>query len=553
MSARPAIVAVDDEPEAHERLRFELTRRYAADYDVVVEASPLKALERLTAMHETGDAAALVLASQTMAEMPGADLLARARAMFPRAKRALLIGWGEWGHEPTAAAIRRAIGSGCIDYYLLKPWQSPDETFHRTVSEFLHEWSRSGDGPMQLTVRARRSSPRGHELCSLLARNGVPHQYVESDCAVPSVTLPGGRTLTDPSNAELAEAYGVSTSLAGTCEFDVAIVGAGPAGLAAAVYGASEGLETLVIERESIGGQAGSSSMIRNYLGFARGVGGAELAQRSYQQAWVFGARFLLMREITKLHCGWDFHRLLTSDGTEIRARAVVLAMGVTYRRLDVPSLERLVGRGVLYGASPADAKQFDGQRVFLVGAGNSAGQAALHLAKWARSVTLVVRGDSLERSMSRYLVDQIEATANVAVMLRTQVVDGRGDAELTGIALADVEAGTSAVTPADALFVLIGAQPRTNWLPDVVARDQHGFIVAGTDLTHDELLDDWVLPRPPMNFETSVPGVFAVGDARSRSMKRVASAVGEGSGVIKEIHRYLETQEKWAALARQT
>ena len=511
-----------------------------------------------------GDRVAVVLASQWMEDMNGSDLLARVRALHPRTKRALLIAWGGWGDEPTAEAIRQAIGSGCIDYYLLKPWKSPDETFHRTLCEFLQEWrSAEGATPNEVTVLAERSSPRGHELRNLLTRNGVPHLYVPSDSPAgqllltangrrgrpePVVVLRGGRVLVDPTNAELAEAYGVTTTLGGSCDFDVAVVGAGPAGLAAAVYGSSEGLETIVVEREAIGGQAGSSSMIRNYLGFARGIGGAELAQRAYQQAWVFGTRFLLMREVTELRCGDDGHVLNTADGTEINARAVVLAMGVSYRRLGVPALEQLLGRGVFYGASPAEAKLFEGKQVYL--AGNSAGQAALHLARWARSVTLVVRGEALEKSMSRYLVREIEAASNVEVRLRTRVVDGAGGSGLATLTLHD-DAGAATVVDADALFVLIGARPHTEWLPPEIARDAHGFVVAGTDLTHDGLLGDWLLPRPPLNFETRVPGVFAVGDVRSRSMKRVASSVGEGSGAIKEIHRYLESQAKWAALRR--
>jgi thioredoxin reductase (NADPH) len=330
----------------------------------------------------------------------------------------------------------------------------------------------------------------------------------------------------------------------------VAIVGGGPAGLAAAVYGASEGLSTVVVERDRVGGQAGSSSMIRNYLGFARGVGGAELARQAYEQAWVFGARFMIGREVTALQCG-DTQMLTTADGTTINARSVILAAGVRYNRLDVPALERLVGRGVYYGASPAEARNVPGKEVHLVGAGNSAGQAALHLAKWANKVTLVVRGDELGKSMSNYLVDEIEAAANVDVLLHTRVVDGSGDGRLELLTLLDDRSGTTSVVLSDALFALIGATPHTEWLPAVVARDAHGFIVTGPDLSHDELLGDWLLPRSPRTYETSAPGVFAVGDVRSHSMKRVASSVGEGSGAIKEVHHFLELQAKWSALRR--
>ena len=299
------------------------------------------------------------------------------------------------------------------------------------------------------------------------------------------------------------------------------------------------------------GSQAGSSSMIRNYLGFARGVPGAELARQAYEQAWVFGAAFL-DQDVSGLRCHDDFHVLVTADGTEIGARAVILACGVSYNRLDIPSLERLVGSGVYYGASPAEARNLAGGRAFLVGAGNSAGQAALHLAKWAAEVTLIVRGDNLGKSMSKYLMDEISAATNIDVRLRTRVVDGSGNGRLETLVIADDAAGgTTTSVPADALFVLIGARPHTAWLPPQVARDAHGFVVAGAELAHDGLLDDWLLPRSPRAFEASVPGVFAVGDVRSRSMKRVASSVGEGSGSIKEIHHYLGSQSKWAALRR--
>jgi thioredoxin reductase (NADPH) len=333
--------------------------------------------------------------------------------------------------------------------------------------------------------------------------------------------------------------------------FDTVIVGAGPAGLAAAVNSSSEGLATLVVEREAIGGQAGSSSMIRNYLGFARGIGGAELARRAFEQAWAFGTRFLIGTGITSMECGYDTHVLQTSDGRELTTRAVVLAMGVSYRRLEIPALERLAGSGVFYGASPSEAKQYEDRHVFLVGAGNSAGQAALHFAKWATSVTLVVRGNALEKSMSKYLIDTISATDGVRVLLNSRVVDGSGETKLASLRIADDSDGTQRDVGADGLFVMIGASPHTAWLPAEIARDAHGFVVAGAELIHDQLLDDWLLPRSPKAFETSVPGVFAVGDVRSRSTKRVASSVGEGSGVIRAIHDYLETQAKFAALRR--
>lgn len=499
---RPHIVVVDDDAGDRALLGAEVEARYGGAYEVLVASSPAEALRSLEALQAAGRRVAVVLASQWMAEMNGSDLLANGRALHPRAKRTLLISPGDWGYERTADAIRGAIASGCVDHYLSKPLKPADETFHRAISSFLYEWTTLEEGSAyELTVR---DEP-------------------------------------DPGPAAIRNGSG---------RFDVAIVGAGPAGLAAAVYGSSEGLGTIVIERESIGGQAGSSSMIRNYLGFARGIAGAELARQAYEQAWVFGTRFLAGREVTGLRCGDDTHVLTTADGHEIRARTVILATGVRYNRLGVPALERLVGMGVHYGASPAEARNVAGEHVYVVGAGNSAGQAALHLAKWAGKVTLVVRGDRLEKSMSRYLVDEVVSAANVEVLLETRVVDGSGEGRLETLTLADGTGGVR-VVPAAALFSLIGARPHTGWLPAEVARDEHGFVVAGSDLVHDERLDDWLLPRSPRSFETSVPGVFAVGDVRSRSMKRVASSVGEGSGAIKEIHYYLESQAKWSALRR--
>jgi thioredoxin reductase (NADPH) len=501
---RPYVIVVDDQVVDLELLNSAIEDRYGGAYRILVSASPVDALTTLVAMQGDGENIALVLAGQWMAGMNGPELLASVRSSHPRAKRVLLISPDDWGHERTADAIREAIAGGRVDHYLSKPVKATDESFHRAMSGFLYDWTSSEEGSAyEVTVRD------------------------EPD--------PGQRVLRD-----------------GSDRFDVAIVGGGPAGLAAAVYGASEGLATIVIERASVGGQAGSSSMIRNYLGFARGIGGAELARQAYEQAWVFGARFMISREVTDLRSGDDTHVLTTSDGVEISARTVILAAGVSYNRMGVAALERLVGKGVYYGASPAEARHVAGTQVYLVGAGNSAGQAALHLAKWAVNVTLVVRGDRLEKSMSRYLVDEIEAAANIEVLLGTRVVDAAGDGRLETLTLATGPSGEKTyVVLADALFALIGATPYTGWLPSSVARDAYGFVVTGADLTHDERLDDWVLPRSPRTFETSVPGVFAVGDVRSRSMKRVASSVGEGSGAIKEVHHYLELQAKWSALRR--
>jgi thioredoxin reductase/DNA-binding NarL/FixJ family response regulator len=498
VTIRPAIVAVDDHATDRAQLQLELEHRYGHDYEVVVESSATAALSAVETALVARHPVAITLASQWMAELDGTDVLSRVRRLSPRTKRCLLIAHEDWGRQPTATAIQNAIASGAIDAFLSKPGASPDEEFHRTITAFLQEWT-AGELP-------------GSHGSSLLA--DAPTRD-ESD------------------------------------RFEVLIVGAGPAGLAAAVNASSEGLSTLVLERGAIGGQAGSSSMIRNYLGFAHGVSGAELAQRAYQQSWAFGTRFLVGSEVTSMVCGYDVHVLRTADGRELTTRAVLLAMGVAYRRLEIPALERLAGRGVFYGASPAEAKQYEDRQVFLIGAGNSAGQAALHFAKWARRVTLVVRGDTLEKTMSTYLIDAVSAADNVEVLLHSRVVDGSGDAQLVSLRIIDDSDGSEREVNADGLFVMIGASPHTTWLPAEIARDAHGFVVAGAELVHDRLLDDWLLPRSPKAFETSVPGVFAVGDVRSRSTKRVASSVGEGSGAIKSVHDYLETQAKFAAARR--
>ena len=563
---KPVILAVDDDLTSIGHISGELQRRYDRDYRVVFLTSSVDALQQLERMAASGERVALVLADQWMPDISGADLLSRVKDLHPQAKRALLIAWGDWADERTAAAVRDAVARGCCEFYVLKPWKSPDELFHRSVTEYLHEWSRSDTAtPHELTLVGDRLSKRAHELRDLLTQNRVPHRFVTSDSeegaslleraghppsGVPVVVLHTGMVLVDPSNRDVADAYGASTSLAASAEFDVAIIGAGPAGLAAAVYASSEGLRALVVERGSIGGQAGSSSMIRNYLGFSRGVAGSDLTQRAYQQAWIFGTQFLQLQEVTCVRCGDEGHVLDLADGTEVRAGAVVLAMGVSYRSLGVEPLERLLGSGVYYGASPSEAPHFAGGSVYLVGAGNSAGQAAIHLAKYAARVTIVVRGDALEKSMSAYLIDEIAATANIDVRLQTQVVDGGGGAQLEHLTLRG-PGGSSEQVRADGLFVLIGAQPHTAWLPDEIARDTHGFVVTGADLSHDRLLDDWTLARVPYEYETSFPGVFAVGDVRSHSVKRVANAVGEGSSVIQHVHTYFQNREKWNALRR--
>jgi thioredoxin reductase (NADPH) len=535
--ALPLILAVDEDGEALELITGEL-QRYARDYRVVCGPSSEAALKQLESLRDRDAAVAIVLAARGTQELKGEELLARVHDLHPHAKRALLIAWGEWADEETADAIRNAMALGHIDYYALKPWSTPDELFHRLVSEFLQEWRRqNAPGRRELTVIADPWSPRGYELRNLLARNGVPHAFhtPESDegleflrscqqegAGVPVVLLQDGTALVDPRAEDLAQ-HGtrMRTELDDPGPFDVVIVGAGPAGLAAAVYASSEGLSALVVERENIGGQAGSSTRIRNYLGFSRGLSGAELAQRAYQQAWVFGATFLVTREVTGLRVGEDgtTHEVEISGETTIEARAVILAMGVSYRRLEVPALSQLEGAGVHYGSSPSEARQFTGGSVFVVGGANSAGQAAVHLARYAARVTLVCRR-SLQLSMSQYLLHEIEGKENIHVRESTEVVDAGGEGRLETLTLRGPEGDET--VEADALFILIGAAPRTGWVPPAIERDVRGFVASGAD------------------YGTNVPGVFAIGDVRAGSVKRVASAVGEGSVVIQHVHQYL-------------
>ena len=546
MDTRPLILAVDDEPAALTRITSEL-QRYSRDYRVVCGPSAESALRQLRALRDAGEQVAIVLAAKSP-NLKGETLLAEVHDLHPHAKRGLLIPWGGWGDEEIADAIRDAMAVGHIDYYVLKPWSTPDELFHRLVSEFLHEWRRAhAPGRREITIVADPWSQRGYELRNLLARNGVPHAFhschtpegeeLLRGCGhagsdAPIVLLPQGPPLVDPRPADLAKyGYRVPTDLTDTGRFDVVVVGAGPAGLAAAVYASSEGLRALVVEHESIGGQAGSSARIRNYLGFSRGVTGAELAQRAYQQAWVFGTTFLLMRRIDRLEAQEDCFVVSIADGPEVEARSVVLAMGVSYRRLGIPALEEHLGTGVFYGASSSEAQLYTGGHVFVIGGANSAGQAAVYLSRYAADVSLVVRGSSLAATMSQYLLDEIESKANIDVRLSTQVVDGGGDGRLERLVLRD-ESGETTVD-ADALFILIGAQPNTDWLPQEVVRDDYGFLVTGAG---------------EHMFETSVPGVFAIGDVRSGSVKRVASAVGEGSVVIQQIHRYLQAAQATGA-----
>jgi thioredoxin reductase (NADPH) len=550
---RAVVLAVDDDPDALATLESELSKRYGDDYEVWCESSPARALRRLQDRKDDGGPVALVLASHWMADIPGTELLGRAHALHPTAKRGLLISWGD---RSIAEPILQAMAVGQFDYYLPKPSAPPDEGFHSIVEGFLADWAKlHGRGFTPIVIVGDPTSSRLHELRDLLTRNGVLHRVhppaspegvgLLQRAGIPAdgrlaVFVLDGPPLIDPSIADVADALGVNAT-ALQDEFDVVVVGAGPAGLGAAVYGASEGLRTLVVEREALGGQAGTSSLIRNFLGFPTGVSGSELAVRAYEQAWLFGARFHFMHEVTTVHPGREQHRLVLSNGAEITTRTVVLATGASYRKLGIATLDAFIGTGVFYGAAVAEAPAVAGKRVFVAGGGNSAGQAALHLAKYADQVTLLVRGPHLAQSMSEYLITQITATPNIALRTNVEVVRADGDQLLRRLALQDTRTGEDEIHEADALFILIGAQPHTDWLPPQITTDDWGFVVTGHDLLdHGRPPENWPLERPPMLLETSVPGIFAVGDTRHRSVKRVASAVGEGSIAITLIHEYL-------------
>jgi thioredoxin reductase (NADPH) len=554
---KPVLLAVDDDAHACAKIARELSDRYGKGYRVVCEASAEAGIEELQRCKADGEDVALVLAAQWMAEMSGPEFLERARLIFPTAKRVLLTAWRGWEDRRSAEAILRSMTLGGIDSYLIKPWwEYPDENFHRTITQFLYEWARSHrSGVAEISVVGERSSPRSHEVRDLLQRNGAFHAFysVDSDegqellarsgqtsARLPVVIMLDGQILVDPSNAQIAQAFGVSTSPQRR-SFDLVVVGGGPAGLAAIVYGASEGLCTLTVEREAVGGQASSSSLIRNYLGFPWGVSGSELAQQAYLQAWVFGATVSFMLEASRLRREGDGLVVTFSDATEVKSKAVVIATGASYRHLGVPSLETLNGAGVFYGAATTEARALGGQEVYVVGGANSAGQAAMHLSKYASRVVLLVRGSSLAVSMSDYLIKEIEATDNVEVRLNTRVIGGGGKGRLESLILRDFASGLTETVSAAALFVLVGAEPHTAWLPEEIERDERGFVLTGGDLLWDGRLPErWDLERPPMPLETSVPGVFAVGDVRHGSVKRVASAVGEGSIAIQMVHGHL-------------
>jgi thioredoxin reductase (NADPH) len=564
----PVLLVVDDNPGTLEALDGVLRHRYGHDYLIISEASPATALGRLRELRAAGRPVAVMMAAAAMTAVPAAEFLAQAHGIAPGAKRVLVVPRG----GPAAPSLRvpvpmvadrqvatpvlRAMALGMIDAYLPAPAAERDEAFHRAVSELLEEWAH-GAAPALPAVRiiAQERSARAHELRDLLARNSIPYvshsagsddgrwwlqQAGQDGSALPVLVMYTGAVLADPPNERLAAAFGLASLPAGTV--DVAIVGAGPAGLSAAVYAASEGLSTLLLEREAIGGQAGSSSLIRNYLGFPRGISGTGLAARAFEQAWSFGAIPAMAGPVTALQPAADGFTLRLAGGAESHARSVLITTGVSYRRLDAPGLDSLLGAGVFYGAAASESGAFAGEHVFIAGGANSAGQAAVNLARYARQVTIVIRGDSLAARMSQYLIDEISATANIDVRARTRIAAAAGTGKLESLTLTNTKTGHAQTVPAAALVVLIGAVPHTDWLPPQIGRDEHGFVVTGSDLADGaNPAANWTLPRPPLPLETSLPGVFAAGDVRHGSVKRVASAVGEGSIAATQVTQYLQ------------
>jgi thioredoxin reductase (NADPH) len=537
----PVVLAVDEDRDALGVVESQLTQRYAHDYRVMCLSDTGEALRKLAELARAGEDVALVLAGMPRPAIAPVELFDLVRELHPHAKRALLVPLNAWADKPTADAMRAAIAFGGVDYYVVGPADLPDEVFHEAVSSFLLEWATERRTvPHTVHIVAEAWSGRAYELRDVFEQCAAPHAFWLADSdegrgllakagpqtKLPLMILPDGRVLSDPSDDEIAESAGIPGDF-DRVVYDVVIVGAGPAGLSAAVYGGSEGLRVLVVDEGGIGGQARSSSLIRNYLGFPKGVSGSRLAEQAYEQASVFGASFAFMQRATALtRSGHLLHVSLAGD-RRVSARTVILATGATYQRLGVPALEALNGAGVYYGGPASEAPAATGKEAYVVGGGNSAGQAALHLARYARRVVLLVRAQSLEAGMSDYLVRGIRATPNIDVRTGTAVVGGGGQGRLQQLVLRDGHLDKTETVAADALFVLIGAHPRTGWLPREIARNARGFLLTG-----EEFPDgcDWPVERRPLSHETSMPGVLAAGDVRHSSVKRVASAVGEGS-----------------------
>jgi thioredoxin reductase (NADPH) len=548
---RSAIVTVDDDPDVSRAVARDLRRRYGEQYRIVRAESGEAALDALRQMKLRGDLVAMVLADYRMPQLNGIEFLERAMDIYPGARRALLTAYAD-----TGAAIE-AINVVDLDYYLLKPWDPPEEKLYPVVDSLLETWLSSDHRPVPETkVIGHRWSARSSEVREFLARNQVPYRWFAADepegrrlleaaghdgQTLPVVVVPDGTVLVAPSEPELADRVGLAT-MPSTDFYDLIVIGGGPAGLGAAVYGASEGLRTVLVERTATGGQAGQSSRIENYLGFPDGVSGAQLTDRARRQAAKFGAEILTTREVVGLEVNGSARTIRFADGSAISAHTVILATGVAYRQLTAPGVANLTGRGVYYGSALTEATSCIDEDIYIVGGANSAGQAAVYLGKRARSASILVRSNSLTNSMSHYLIEQVDNIPAIKVRTCTEVVEAHGTDHLERLTLRDSNTGETEIVDAQYLFVFIGAAPLTDWLEGIVVRDDHGFVVAGPDLVvGGQLPSGWPLDRAPYHLESSVPGVFVAGDVRAESAKRVASAVGEGAMAVMLVHRYLE------------
>jgi thioredoxin reductase (NADPH) len=550
MAIRPVLLTVDDDPEVLSAVERDLKRRYVREYRILSAPNGEGGLDLLRQLSLRGEPVALLLADQRMPGLSGVEFLEAALPLAPDAKRAILTAYAD-----VDAAIG-AINRAGVDYYFQKPWDPPEQHLYPVIDDLLDDWRANWrPGFAGIRVIGPRWSPQVHDIKDLLARNQVPYRALDVESGgeatallaaagldplqLPVVVFPDGGTLVQPSPRDVAGRAGLKTQ-AERPFYDLAIVGAGPAGLAAAVYGASEGLKTVVLDAEAPGGQAGTSSLIENYLGFPRGVSGSDLARRAVTQARKFGAEILVPVQVTGLRTEGPYRYLQTSDGNELSCHAVMITSGVQYRKLEADGVEPLTGAGIYYGSTMTEALSCSGRDVVIVGAGNSAGQAAVYLATVARTVHIALRGDDLGKTMSRYLVDQIEHTENIQVLRRTVVSATHGDGRLERVTLRNGDGGTRTMDAA-ALFVFIGAMPNTDWLDDCVLRDPRGFILTGPDVMRDgKPPRDWPLDRDPFLLEASVPGIFCAGDVRHGSVKRVASGVGEGSVAISFVHQYL-------------
>ncbi len=544
---KPVILAVDDDISVLEAVIQDLRRQYGANYRILRAGSGQAALDTCTQLQQRGDAVALFLSDQRMPGMTGVEFLEKAQVLYPEAKRALLTAYAD-----TEAAIK-AINTARINYYLTKPWDPPEEKLYPVLDDLLESWKEDYRPPFEgLRVIGPRWSLNDYQVRDFLSRNQIPYVWLDpekndeaiqlleryklSDRKLPAVLFPDGTSLVQPSQTELAGRIGLRIQ-AQKDFYDLAIVGAGPAGLGAAVYAASEGLRALVIEPEAPGGQAGSSSRIENYLGFPSGLSGADLARRAYAQASRFGAEFLTQRA-TGIRTEAPYHFIQLADGREVSCHVVLISVGVNYRKLNIPGLDRFTGAGVYYGAAQAEAISCRNEDVYIVGGANSAGQAAMHFSKYAHKVTMLVRS-SLEKSMSKYLIDQIAGTSNVEVQTGAEIQEVQGNGHLECIKVRNRQG--EMVCAASSLYIFIGAAPQTDWLPDTIMRDPNGFVLSGPDLQIEGKMPKiWKEDRAPYLLETSTPGIFAVGDVRHGSVKRVASAVGEGSISVQFMHQYL-------------